>query len=98
VQEFLLKALGQRVRDLRAKKGYSQESFADFIGVHRTFVGTIERGESNMSFSNLVKISTALGTTLSQLLSGVEKKADALAKNPTAGAERPRNKKGQNAP
>jgi DNA-binding XRE family transcriptional regulator len=54
------KALGQRVRQLRAKKGYSQEAFADSMGVHRTFVGTIERGESNLSFLNLVKISQAL--------------------------------------
>ena len=36
-------------------------------------MGTIERGESNLSFSNLVKISKSLGITLSQLLSGLEK-------------------------
>jgi transcriptional regulator with XRE-family HTH domain len=74
VQE-ILKALGQRIRDLRKKQGYSQESFADHCGVHRTFMGTIERGESNLNFSNLVKISRSLGITLSQLLSGLEKKA-----------------------
>jgi transcriptional regulator with XRE-family HTH domain len=77
--------LGKRVRDLRAKKGYSQEAFADFMGVHRTFVGAIERGESNLSFSNLVRISKALGITLSQLLSGLEKKAESMEADSTPG-------------
>ncbi|PWT99837.1 MAG: transcriptional regulator [Terriglobia bacterium] len=73
VQE-ILKALGARIRELRTKQGYSQEDFADHCGVHRTFMGTIERGESNLSFSNLVKVSQGLGITLSQLLSGLEKR------------------------
>jgi transcriptional regulator with XRE-family HTH domain len=73
VQE-ILKALGQRIRELRLKQGYSQEDFADHCGVHRTFMGTVERGEPNISFTNLYKISQALGITLSQLLSGLEKK------------------------
>ena len=82
VQVFLT-ALGQRIRELRARKGYSQEAFADLCGVHRTFMGTVERGESNLSFTNLAKISKALGITLSQLLSGLEKRADTLPKKPT---------------
>jgi transcriptional regulator with XRE-family HTH domain len=81
VQDILV-ALGQRIRELRLKRGYSQEAFADVCGVHRTFMGTVERGESNLSFSNLVKVSRALGITLSQLLSGLEKRVEALAKRP----------------
>ena len=46
-------------------------------------MGTIERGESNLSFSNLVKVSAALGMTLSQLLSGLEKRAAVLGKPPS---------------
>jgi transcriptional regulator with XRE-family HTH domain len=89
VQEILT-ALGQRVRELRLKRGYSQEAFADLCGVHRTFMGTIERGESNLSFSNLVKVSKALGITLSQMLSGLERRAEALTKRPVAsGASAP---------
>ena len=80
VQEELQKALGQRVRSLRTKRGYSQESFADHCGVHRTFMGTIERGETNLSLLNLARVSSALGITLSQLLSGVEKTAKEAAK------------------
>lgn len=75
----ILKALGQRVRELRKKKGFSQEAFADITGVHRTWMGAVERGERNLSFHNLVLISKALGITLSQLLSGLEKKAEAIA-------------------
>jgi transcriptional regulator with XRE-family HTH domain len=71
----ILGVLGKRIRELRLKRGYSQEAFADLCGVHRTFMGTVERGESNISFANLVKISTALGVTLSEMLSGLEKRA-----------------------
>lgn len=80
--QVILRVLGQRIRELRSGKGYSQEAFADLCGVHRTFMGTVERGESNLSFTNLAKISTALGITLSQLLSGLEKRADTLARKP----------------
>lgn len=82
VQEQFLKALGLRIRELRSKQGYSQEGFADRCGVHRTFMGTVERGESNLSFHNLVKISAALGVTLSRLLSGVEQRAARLSDKP----------------
>ncbi len=71
----LLKALGQKIRELRLKRGHSQEGFADLCGVHRTFMGSIERGETNISFQNLAKVAAALEITLSQLLSGVEKRA-----------------------
>jgi transcriptional regulator with XRE-family HTH domain len=80
VQNALQKALGERVRQLRLKRGYSQEHFADQCGVHRTFMGTIERGETNISFHNLAKIAAGLNVTLSMLLSGVERQADKMAK------------------
>jgi transcriptional regulator with XRE-family HTH domain len=76
----LLKALGQRIRALRAERGYSQEAFADKCGVHRTFMGTIERGESNISFQNLFKVAAALDITLSGLLAGIEKSAREIDK------------------
>lgn len=87
VQEYLL-ALGQRIRELRLKKRWSQEGFADIVGVHRTWMGAVERGESNASFTNLVLISRALGVTLSQLLSGLEKKAEALRAAPAKDPKR----------
>jgi transcriptional regulator with XRE-family HTH domain len=70
--ERILIALGQRVRELRAKRQWSQERFADITGVHRTWMGAVERGERNFSFHNLVLISNALGISLSTLLTGVD--------------------------
>ena len=75
VERKLLVALGARVRALRAERGFSQEGFADHCGVHRTFMGAVERGESNLSFHNLVRIATGLELTLSQLLNGVEQRS-----------------------
>jgi transcriptional regulator with XRE-family HTH domain len=49
-------------------------------------MGTIERGESNLSFSNLVKVANALGITLSKLLSGVERRATQFQEHPLVGA------------
>jgi len=74
-------ALGNRIRQLRKAQGYSQESFADATGLHRTWMGAVERGESNLSFHNLVLISKALGITLAKLLSGVEKSAGQSARS-----------------
>lgn len=73
--KLLLKALGQRIRELRTEKGYSQEAFADKCGVHRTFMGTIERGESNLSFQNIHKVAATLGVTLSDLFLNLERRA-----------------------
>ena len=72
--------MGERIRALRTKAGYSQESFADAAGVHRTYMGTLERGEANVSLSNLHKIATALGITLSELFRTVEKRVQGSRK------------------
>jgi transcriptional regulator with XRE-family HTH domain len=85
----LLRALGQRIRDLRAAQGYSQEGFADRCGVHRTFMGTVERGESNLSFENIARVARGLGITLSALFSDLEGGVQGLKAGRTAGATRP---------
>jgi transcriptional regulator with XRE-family HTH domain len=74
----MLLALGQRIRELRTEQGYSQEAFADQCGVHRTFMGTVERGESNLSFQNIAKVAATLGITLSALFTDIEVKAGML--------------------
>ena len=79
MQKELQKAVGQRVRKLRLQAGYSQEAFADHCGVHRTFMGTIERGETNLSLQNLARVAAGLGITMSKLLSGIEREAGRLA-------------------
>ena len=66
------KSLGTVIRTRRAKLGYSQESFADAVGLHRTYVGSIERGERNISVKNLLAISEALSIPLSTLIALAE--------------------------
>ena len=80
---LLLRALGQRIRELRTERGYSQEGFADECGVHRTFMGTIERGESNLSFKNIARVATTLGVSLSVLFRDLEGVAKTLAAKST---------------
>jgi transcriptional regulator with XRE-family HTH domain len=74
----LLKIFGQRIRELRTERGYSQEAFADKCGVHRTFMGTVERGESNLSFQNIHKVAATLGISLSALFQDIEDKAKTI--------------------
>lgn len=69
--EETLKALGQRIRELRAKKGYSQESFADAIGLHRTAMGFLERGERNPTLKTLMTIANGLKISVAKLLEGI---------------------------
>jgi len=61
-------ALGQAIRELRQAAGLSQEELADRCGMHRTYVGGIERGERNVSFRNLLRLAAALDVRASQLL------------------------------
>ena len=61
------KAFGKRVRELRKQQSYSLEQLADKAGLHRTYIGSIERGEQNVSIDNIAKIAKALRVSLSQL-------------------------------
>ncbi len=67
----ILKRFGLRVRELRSEQGYSQESFADEVGVDRTYIGGIERGERNLALRNIEKIADTLGISLSDLMDGL---------------------------
>jgi len=58
---------GAKVRKLRLAKGLSQEAFADICGLHRTYIGAIERGERNVSLENIEKIAKALGVSIASL-------------------------------
>lgn len=63
------KALGDAIRIERERKDLSQEAFAHHCGLHRTYIGSVERGERNISLENIVKIAKALGLTCSELFS-----------------------------
>jgi len=67
--ETLQKRLGDRVRELRSERKLSQEELAYKAGVHRTYLGGIERGERNPSLRNIAAIAEALDVTLSELFS-----------------------------
>lgn len=64
--------LGNKIRRFREKKGISQEALADLSSLHRTYVGGVERGERNISFINILKISKALGVDAGTLVSGLK--------------------------
>ena len=72
----LQEILGSRIRELRLKKGFSQESFADHCGLHRTYMGGIERGERNLTVQTVLTVSRGLDLTMSELFSGIEKHVD----------------------
>ena len=63
--------LGARVRELRKKKGLSQEKFADICGLHRSHMGEIERGRANITLATLFIIAEKLQTAASALLEGM---------------------------
>lgn len=52
---------GRRVRFLRERAGLSQEALAAKAGIHRTYMGGVERGERNISLKNIVRLAAALG-------------------------------------
>ena len=59
--------LGKQIRELRSNKGFSQESFAYEIGLDRTYIGGIERGERNIAALNLIRIAKALKVEVGDL-------------------------------
>ena len=59
---------GEIVRKERHKRAFSQEHFADIVGVHRTYIGMIERGEKNITLLNIEKIAKALNLSFAELL------------------------------
>ena len=63
--------LGDRTRKLRSLKGWSQEEFAAVSGLHRTYIGAVERGEKNLTVSTLCTLANTLDTSIAQLFRGI---------------------------
>jgi len=62
---------GRRVRAARSALGLSQEALAEAAGVHRTYVGHIERGETSPTLANLVRLAVALSVDPGDLVRGM---------------------------
>ena len=68
MQNRVLRSFGASLRKARQRAGLSQEALGDNSGLHRTYIGSIERGERNVSLVNIVRIAEALGLEPADLL------------------------------
>jgi transcriptional regulator with XRE-family HTH domain len=57
----LQKTVGRNLRAYRQARGLSQEAFADMVGVHRTYMGGLERGERNLTLRSVERIAARIG-------------------------------------
>lgn len=64
----LVEDFGKRIRQLRTERNLSQEQLAELTGFHRTYIGMVERGERNISLSNIGVFAKAFEMTVSELL------------------------------
>lgn len=68
VDSNLLTAFGRRVRELRTQRGLSQEQLAELTSFHRTYIGMVERGERNLSLSNIASFAKVFELSISELM------------------------------
>lgn len=64
----LQRTVGKSLRRLRVERGLSQEAFADMLGVHRTYLGGLERGERNLTLRSLERLARQAGVEPMELL------------------------------
>jgi transcriptional regulator with XRE-family HTH domain len=68
---------GRRMRERRVELGWSQERLADEVGLHWTYIGSVERGERNVSLRNILRIAHALDVDAGSMVSGIAPPEDA---------------------
>jgi transcriptional regulator with XRE-family HTH domain len=68
INEHLIIEFGQRIKQLRTQKNISQEKLSFSTGFHRTYIGMIERGERNISLTNVAVFAKVFEMSISELL------------------------------
>ena len=68
INGWLIKEFGLRIKQLRTEKKISQEKLSFVTGFHRTYIGMVERGERNISLTNIAVFAKAFNMTVSELL------------------------------
>jgi len=68
--------LGNRIRKIRRAQRLSQEGLAELCGLHYTYIGAVERGECNVTFDNIERITRGLNMDLDDLAKGIETSSD----------------------
>jgi transcriptional regulator with XRE-family HTH domain len=76
----LQEQIGVRIRELREHKSVSQEALAATCGLHRTYIGLIERGERNLSLAVIEQIAAGLGVAVGELFSQAEISGAAISR------------------
>ena len=73
----LREILSLNIKTFRAEEGLSQDEFAARCGLHRTYIGSVERQERNVTLETLNQLSTAMGVSAADLLTPQKRKASA---------------------
>ena len=68
INDFLLQEFGNKIKKLRLDKNISQEKLSFLTGFHRTYIGMIERGERNISLTNIAVFAKVFEMNLSDLM------------------------------
>lgn len=82
------KRIGDRIRFLREKRGWSQKQLALETGLGRRYTGTLERGQAAISIDSMRKLCDGLGVTMAELVEGVDDLSPAKAKRPALRSKR----------
>ncbi|MEK7377055.1 MAG: helix-turn-helix transcriptional regulator [Candidatus Margulisiibacteriota bacterium] len=71
MKKSILIEFGHAAREQRTKLGYSQEELAESAGLHRTYIGMIERAEKNITLENISKLAKALNLKICELFNKI---------------------------
>jgi transcriptional regulator with XRE-family HTH domain len=99
VEGDLQRAVGANLRAYRLARDLSQETFADVLGVHRTYMGAIERGERNLTLRSVERLADRLDVGALELLrAGAAGTARGGAASPAEGGQAGVRRRGRSRP